>query len=507
MNTHETRKWWIFAGGSLMIFLINVDATIVNLALATISKEMHTSLAQIQWIINSYLLATVILFIVGGKSADTFGPKKVFLIGTVFFTVGSLVAGLATNFPILIIGRLLQGVGFAFTLSLALLMITNAFPTNQRGFIMGLAITITGLGLATGPTLGGAILAEFNWHWIFLFNIPFAIFSFIIIAMFVQPKARTATQQKIDIFGTLILGAAITVLLLTFNSLTHADFNFKLFIIGSVISLVIFILFYFKEIKTQYPLVDFKLFKQRDYALSIGIRFLFMYGYGAFLFFIPLYLQNMLGFSALEAGLMILVFSAIFAICSPMAGIWCDLTSYKPPIIFSSLTGLLAFAILGVIGVQTSIYLVLLGLFVYGICAGIMIPSTVNSTVSSLPVASRGEGLGMFFTVAFIGTSLGVAISGAIVNLISNHNLSSHQQLLSVLNPQQLNLLHHVANGTQPIARLKAVLDPSHFKAIRALAQQSFIKGLTSVMWLNAIFAGIMALLGFALVKRSKSTT
>ena len=136
-----------------------------------------------------------------------------------------------------------------------------------------------------------------------------------------------------------------------------------------------------------------------------------------------------------------------------------------------------------------------------------MIPSTVNSTVSSLPAASRGEGLGMFFTVAFIGTSLGVAISGAIVNLISSHNLSSHQQLLSILNPQQLNLLHHVANGTQPISQLKAVLDPGHFKAIHALAQQSFIKGLTSVMWLNAIFAGIMALLGFSLEKRSKSTT
>lgn len=496
-------KWLIFLGASLMILLINIDATIVNLGLATIAKDLHTNLAEIQWIINSYFLTTIILFIVGGRLSDLFGPKKIFLVGTLFFTIASLIAGLSVNFPWLIVGRLLQGVGFAFTLSLALLMISHAFPENQRGFVLGLAITITGLGQALGPTVGGVILEELNWHWIFLINIPIATLSFILILFFGDSGTPSHTKASIDYIGTLWLAIALTLLLLTFNTLTQHHFNYQLFFGGLIAAFVIFIGFYRKEIKTKAPLVDFKLFKRRDYSISIAIRFLFMYLYGIFLFFIPLYLQNILGFSPLVSGLMILVYSSLLAICSPMAGIWCDQMGYKIPIVSASIFTVIAFILLATINMNTSIHLVLLGMACFGLCTGIMIPSTVNSTLSSLPKTSAGEGLGMFFTVAFLGSSLGVAISGAQINLVTTHYLLTQQPLISSLTPVQFDMLHRVSNGTQPLLNLNQFFGANQYPVFSLLAKQIFTKGLSSVMGLNIILSLLITVLALFMKKRS----
>jgi MFS family permease len=226
----NVKKWWVFIGASLMIFLVNIDATIVNLALATIAKDLHSNLTQIQWVINSYLFTGMIFFIIGGKLSDIVGQKIIFLIGTLLFAGSSLIAALAPNFTVLIIGRLIQGIGFAFTLSLAILIISNAFPPRRRGFIVSIAITITGLGQAIGPTLGGAILDELSWHWIFAINVPLAVLSFIIISLFVKPQVLHKKHEKIDIFGAMLFGLFITALLFTFNALTHQHVDIGLFL-------------------------------------------------------------------------------------------------------------------------------------------------------------------------------------------------------------------------------------------------------------------------------------
>lgn len=487
-----------------MIFLVNIDVTIVNLALATIAKDLHTTLAQTQWIINSYLLTTIVFFIIGGKLSDIFGHKKIFLLGTIFFTLASLLAGISTNFIFLIIARLLQGVGFAFTLGLALLMSANAFPITQRGFVLGLSVTITGLGLAVGPTLGGLILATLNWQWIFLINVPIATLSFVLIFKFYQSQETTTKDKSMDYLGAILFGIATTLLLLTCNTLVNHPVNLKLFLTGITLSCLIFMVFFWNEIKTKSPLIDFKLFTRRDYTLSIVIRFLFMYIYGTFLFFIPLYLQNILGHTALISGLMLLIYSAVFAICSPFSGIWCDRAGYKTPIIFGAFASLAAYLLLTAINLPTlwGLTLILIGFICFGISGGILLPSTVNSTISSLPKIHAGEGIGAFFTVAFIGTSLGVAFSGAQINYISTHHLiNSQQPLFSLLNKNSLDVLYNVANGNQPAEKLKLLFNSSNYQAINQLTKESFMKGFSSVMGVNIVFSFIMVLLSFALKK------
>lgn len=501
----KKNKWWVFLGASLMLFLINLDITVVTLALATIAKDLHTSLVDIQWVLNSYLLSTMIFFIIGGKLSDIYGRKFIFLIGTFIFGISSLLIGTTSNFTFLIIGRFIQGIGFAFTISLALLMITSRFPARQRGLALGLAITLTGLGQALGPTIGGIILQELNWHWIFLLNVPFSIVSFCIIFFALKKDIAVKRGEKIDITGAILLGIALSLLLLTFDTLSGLRFNLKLFIVGLVISFCLLLIFYWKERRTRFPLIDFKLFGIRDYTLTTFIRFLFMYTYGNFLLFVPLYLQNILGYSPLISGLILLIYSALFGICSPLAGIWCDLVGgYKSPIFSACLFGLLSFILFALITVNTSIYLIAFGLLFYGICTGVMVLSSVNATISSLPVRSVGEGFGMFFTIAFLGTSLGVAISGAHMNLLNNFYLNANQHVLKLLNSSEIQLLHHVANGTRPISILNISGDATHFAILKHLATRSFIHGFSSIMSLNAVLAFIMLIVSIALKQRKK---
>ena len=495
-------KWWIFLGGVLIIFLVNIDATIVNLALASIAKTFHTNLAQAQWVINSYLLTATIFFIIGGKISDIIGQKKVYLLGTILFAISSLFAGLAPNLSILIFTRLCQGIGLAFTLSLALLMISNAFPKNQRGFVLGLSVTITGLGLATGPTLGGAILDMLNWHWIFLINVPIAGLSFIIIFISYNSK-KPIVNDKIDYLGALFFGIALASFLTTLNTLASLQLNFFLLVLGLLISVIFFVLFLYRELKVEFPLINFDLFSRRNYSLSIVIRFLFMYTHGTFLFFVPLYLQNILEFSPLFAGLIILVYSSVFAISSPLAGILCDQIGYKNPIVVSSIIGSLSFFVLLFIGPSHTLYLTLLGLALFGVSGGIFIPSTVNSTISSLPKEKAGEGIGIFYTVAFLGTSLGVISSGTLMSLTTNHLLlvNLNPNILKLLKPAQLDLLHRVANGIQPLSKLKDIFNQNNLEIITKITHYSFEKGFINIMLCNFALLILVTILSIYMKK------
>lgn len=156
-------KWLIFIGAGILVLLINLDATIINLALPMIGHQFAAPLSQLKWVINIYLLASSSFFLVGGRLSELVGYRTIFLVGAILFGVASLIAGLALNLPLLLFARALQGIGFALTLSQAFTLIAESFPREQQGLAVGLSIIITGLGLALGPTIGGVMLSTWDW--------------------------------------------------------------------------------------------------------------------------------------------------------------------------------------------------------------------------------------------------------------------------------------------------------------------------------------------------------
>ena len=189
-------KWFTLLGLFFAIIVLNLDFTIVNLAIPTLGKAFHAPLSLLEWIVNIYPLTFAACVILTGKLADKYGHKKIYLFGITFFLIGSIIAGFAPGPILILIGRILQGVGMAGTYGMMFILAAEAFPANQKGFATGILIIGTGVGQALGPTVGGLMVEYWSWRWCFLINIPFCILS-ILLVYFACAKDKLTSDIKI----------------------------------------------------------------------------------------------------------------------------------------------------------------------------------------------------------------------------------------------------------------------------------------------------------------------
>lgn len=367
-NTYQ--KWIVTVSTGIMIFLVNADFTIVNLALLSIAKDFSASLSQAQWVLTSYLIATVIFFIIGGRLADMLGKKRIFLFGVVLFTVGCFGAALAKSLWMLDLMRFVQGIGFAFTLGLAILLNAEAFPPHQQGLSVGISVTLTGIAQAIGPTLGGVILQWANWRWLFGYAVPLGILSFILTQWSCRPD-----REIIKIPSRFLSG-----------------------------------------------LFDYPIFANRMFLVITAVRILYMFSYVVVLFSFPLYLQVSRGLSPLHAGLMLLIMTGMIGILSPIVGHVMDRCGYRLPMVVAVIIGALSFTSLSYVTAHTAMWQIGLMLFLFGVASGLMLTASVRGVMDVLPASSKGIGVGIFFTANFLLSALGIALATAILESGSSGN-------------------------------------------------------------------------------------
>lgn len=492
------RKWWVLFGSGIMIMLINIDSTIVNLGLATIANSFKITLEQAQWVINSYLVTTAIFFVVGGKLSQLHGKRKIFLIGTALFFTGSLIAGTALNYHMLITARLLQGLGFACTLSLALVISSDAFPPSQKGLALGITVTLTGLGQALGPTLGGAILHYLNWHWIFLVNLPLCLLSYGLTIWAYPADHPTEHGHKLDKLGVVMMATVIVCILMANNNLHSWGLLSTEYLLLMGIGFVLLIIFYFFEQTRSSPLMDFRLFHNQNFSLTNIIRCIYMYSWSMLLFLVPLFLQNLLFLSPMQTGLWMLLMTLMLGIVSPITGKLTDRIGFKLPMLASMLFSVFSFGILAASDLNQLSWLIGLMLLIFGIGTGLHIPSSVNGIIMSTNQRQRGLGVGIFFTIAFIGSTMGVALSGAQINWFANKDFLSLVQHSGLqLSQQQLTALSQVVNGTHNIHIYQHLLGPELFQQLTTFSKLSFIHGFKVVLLTNALLSMVGAILCF----------
>ncbi len=495
------KKWLILFSTGIMIVLVNLDTSIVNLALATIAKTMDISLPQMQWIINIYLLCAAILFVIGGRLAQIYGKRRIFLIGVSFFFLGSLIAGCSNAYPLLVAGRLLQGVGFAFTLGLSLVMTLESFPLNQRGLAVGISVTLSGAAQAIGPTVGGIILQFFSWHWIFLLNLPFCLLSFFLTRGAYAADQPTHSQEKIDLAGILILSLGLGLTLTAINNL-HL-WSLTSFILCLICGATSLIIFYFFEKKQAHPLINFQLFCYRDYNLSSILRVIFMYGWSMLLFVLPLFLQNIRHYNPVITGLWMLCMSIMLGIVSPITGVFLDRIGFEKPMLLSMLCSAICFMLLCFVDASHAFWLLAIALFLYGIATGLNIPSTFSGAVASVEKSMGSLAVGVFFTLTFLSSSFGVALNGAQLNWLSYQKL---QEQLSnahfTFSEKQADYLNQFSNGTQNIENFKHAFPAEQFTQASQLANTSFVHGFHSLMIINFVLSLIGVGIYFRFKKR-----
>ena len=461
MRKFHANPWAVLLVVSLGFFMTLLDLTIVNIAIPDMLTSLHASLDDILWVINAYALVLAVLVITCGRLGDLIGPRIMFAGGVALFTVASAACGLAPSAGWLIGFRAVQGLGAAMLMPQTLTIITNTFPAERRGAAFGVWGAVAGVATIAGPTLGGLLVSAFDWRWIFYVNVPFGVLA-LILTFVIIPDMRPGRRHRIDIPGVLLASAALLAICYglvegqKYDWGTITSFISIPLVLGVGVLLLIAFLVLQWRTQDREPLVPFALFRDRNYAvvnwvsgtLAIGMM-------GIFLPF-TIYLQSVLGFSALRAGLTMAPASLMSMVVAPVAGRLTDKIGGK----YILMLGLILFGGgMGWVALEASTtstwYDFLPALIVAGIGMGCVFAPMVTVAMRNVDPRMAGAASGVLNTIRQVGLVIGTAAVGALLQnrLVSSMNSQAATRAKAL--PPQLRapfvtgINHAASNGIQ----------------------------------------------------------
>ena len=412
--SEERRKWWTLGAVSLGLFMIMLDNTVVNVALPAIQEELGTGLSELQWIVTGYALTFAALMLIGGKLADAYGRRLIFVIGILIFTAASLWCGLADSGNMLIAARVLQGAGAALMNPATLSIIAATFPPKERGMAIGIWAGTAALALAIGPLLGGLLTEHLSWHWIFFVNIPVGAIAIAASFLFIK-ESRDDTHESLDLpgLGTSALGLfALTYGLIEANAFGWTSAR----IVGSfVLAVVALASFVQIERRRRSPMLDLTLFRSGTYAGAGGALLLVALAMFGVFFFVSLYMQNILGYSAVQAGAAFLPMTVLIILVAPFAGKASDKYGSRWLMTIGMVLLGVQLLYLSQMGADASFWNLLPGFIVGGFGMAMTMTPTAAAATRAVPVEKSGVGSAVLNAMRQVGGSVGIALMGAIV--------------------------------------------------------------------------------------------
>ena len=392
--------------------MVILDSTVVNISIPSMIRSLDTSLPQIEWVLNAYTLVFAALLVTFGRLGDMYGRRLMFLIGLSIFGVGSAACGLAPNVNTLIVFRVGQAVGAAFMLPATLSLIEVNFPPEKRGAAFGVWGAISGFGLAVGPTLGG-LLTQYNWRYIFFINVPIVIFGFIFTRL-VVPESKDAGEHRLDWPGVAL--SATSLIAFNFAMIEgprrHWDTTVIALLVTSAVLLGTFLVW---ETRAWEPLVNLLLFKSRTFAAGNVIGLLIVFTIVGTLFVLPLFLQDILRFSPLKAGLSLAPMSFTIMLTGPVAGRLSDRFGSKWLMFAGLAITTASLAWVSVLGPHSSAASLAPRFVLLGLGIGLVVSPMTSAVMGSTPPEFAGAGSGVLTTMQRVGAVMGVAVLGAVL--------------------------------------------------------------------------------------------
>jgi EmrB/QacA subfamily drug resistance transporter len=421
----ENRKWWTLFAVSFGLFMIMLDNTVVNVALPTMEKDLHVTIASLEWVVIAYALTFASLLITGGKLADLYGRRRIFVLGLVVFTLSSLACGLAPNAGFLIGARAVQGAGAALMNPATLSIIVATFPPKQRGQAIGIWAGVSALALAIGPLGGGLITQHLNWNWIFFVNVPVGALAIVVSRLVIRESRDTSHEQSIDLPGLVTSGGG-----LFFLSYALVEGNRHGWTSPEILGLFaaaagLLVVFVVLERRQRLAMLDLALFRIGAFTGANVVAMLVSLSMFGVFFFVSLYIQNILHYSATQAGASFLPMVSLIIVIAPLAGrlsdrlgsrwlmgggmalVGASLLLYERVTVHSGYWTLLPAMILGGVGMAMT-----------------MSPMT-SAAMGAVPVDKAGVGSGVLNSFRQVGGSLGIAVMGAIVASYLHHPVHS----------------------------------------------------------------------------------
>jgi EmrB/QacA subfamily drug resistance transporter len=408
------RRRLILAICCMSLLIVGLDNTIVNVALPSIGRELHTGVTGLQWTVDAYTLVLASLLMLSGSMGDRLGRRRVFQTGLVLFTLGSLLCSAAPSIGWLIFFRMLQAIGGSMLNPVAMSIIRNVFTdARERAQAIGFWGATVGVSLALGPVVGGALVQSAGWRSIFWINIPVGIAALVLTILFV-PESRAPRPRRVDVVGELlviVLLASLTYGIIEAPSagwLSAQSLGTFALAAAALVGLLVY------ERRRREPLLELRFFRSIPFSGASAIAVCSFAALGGFLFLNTLYLQEVRGLSALTAGLYTLPIAAMTLIFSPLSGRLVGLRGPRIGLLVGGLGIMVGAGLLTDLGAHTAIPSLLPAYFIFGIGFGMINPPITNTAVLGMPAAQAGVAAAVASTSRQVGQTLGVAVVGAV---------------------------------------------------------------------------------------------
>jgi EmrB/QacA subfamily drug resistance transporter len=500
----ERNPWLVLVVLCTAVFMLLLDTTIVNVAQVKIREGLGANLTQIQWVLDSYILTYAVLLLSFGRLGDVFGRKKLFIYGMSLFTAASVLCAASdwignqlglSGIGVLIGARVLQGLGGAMMMPQTLSLLTVAFPPEKRGAAFGIWGSVTALGAVVGPIVGGLIVTNWAWEWIFLINLPVGILS-VLAAIRIVPESRDPLASKrIDWGGLVLSGTGIFALVYASIEGNKEGWTSPLILGLYAASAILLTLFVFWERRVADPMLKLELFKIRNFSVSTLITIVITFGMLGIFFPMTLFLQQVLNFSPIRAGLTMTPMSICIMLAAPFAGKFTDRIGAR----WILVTGLLLMSggillLISRINLDTTWVTLLPALIIAGIGMGMTFSPMTAAAMGEVPPRIAGSASGVLNTSRNLGQVLGIAVLGSVLQ--SRIAVHMADELTNTnLSPALQNQVVELTKQGQ-FEVVQSIVPADQWATVFSDIQNAFVAGLHNTFAVSALTCFVAAGMG-----------
>ncbi|MBY0292703.1 MAG: MFS transporter [Alphaproteobacteria bacterium] len=484
------RSWIILISIGMLIFLLNIDYTAVNLTLVPISEEISTDLNSLQWLLSAYVLVWAAFVIPAGRIADHYGKRNSLITGLLLFMAGSCLTGLGSSLEMLILGRVLQGIGAAVFSAPAWAFVFTTIAPEKQGFAMGVILSFAGFGLAAGPTLAGLIIEELSWRWIFYINIPLGLIVIGTLKVYAEKDILPKVQNKIDFVGALLLGCGLCISVFTLNQIEVWGLDsFRLWSVMAFGALLIGV-YFIRDRKLKVRMIPPHLFQNKAYMGATFGEFFVTINFSMVLVLMGLYLQNTLHYSSYETGLIFISMTISMGFLSPIGGKMIDTFGIKTPMVFGALTTAIGVGMLSFLKTDSSLFYVITSLFIVGTGLGAYFTACSTAMMRAVPQEDLNVASGVFMMFMMIGNTLSIILSTSFVVFFGQaHLLQSSQKQGILLTVQQHQDLVNIISKVEHSASQLKDFPPEQIPQLLSWIDEAFVYGLSLNMMIGTLLA------------------
>jgi EmrB/QacA subfamily drug resistance transporter len=496
----ENRKWWTLGAMCFALFMIMLDNTVVNVALPSIQDDLGASLSALEWTVNAYTLTFAVLLVTGGRLGDIFGRRRMFLFGVVVFALSSATIGLAPTQGWLVASRAVQGIGAAFMMPGTLSIITNTFPAEERGRAIGTWAGVSALALALGPVVGGALAEHVSWRAIFFLNLPVAAGA-VAVTLFATRESYDRTVAKaVDYAGIATISVGLTALVLALVEGNQWGWGSPgiLALLGTAVLAVA--AFVWVELHGRSPMVEFQYFRSRSFLGANAVAFIISFAMLAMFFFMALYMQNILGYSPLEAGLRFLPSTVVIIFAAPIAGRLSDRIGPRPLMAVGLTLAAIALFWQSRVTVDTTYADLLASFSLMGLGIGLTMSPMSTAAMNAVSPEKAGAASGILSMFRMVGGTFGVAAIGALFQSLAHDRVTEAARAAGVPPSMEHELVENLGSGHAN--DLAHQLDPAAAERLTDGMRDAFVHALGGALTLSAAVAAVGAVIALTLVER-----